>query len=81
MYEHIYAAHCVVAAREGLQICGLEFGYCLLAAALCFALLLVSPSGFVGLRTPGSESHALKYCLAFAIEYFSQCLWLHNCSV
>ena len=56
VYEDVYAADGVVAACEGLQVRGLKPGRGLLAAALCSALLLVPPSGLVGLYMPTLRS-------------------------
>ena len=53
VYEDIYAADGVVAAREGLQVLSLKSGGCPLPAALCPALLLVSPSRLISLRILG----------------------------
>ena len=57
VYEDVYAAHCVVAAREGLQVRGLKSRCRLLTAALCSALLPIPPSSLVGLRAHPACSH------------------------
>ena len=50
VYEHVNAAHCVVAAGEGLQILRLKSGSRLLPAALRLALLPIPPGRLVSLH-------------------------------